>query len=267
MDQDEEEMPQELNDYVSGEDEDEDENEDQEDDEEDDLAFERLQAEQAEESKGEGTMKKTSKPGIVYLSRIPPLMRPQRIKRIFSQYGDVGRVFLQAEDKFSRKSRKKKGGSKSKRFTEGWIEFMDKKIAKSIALTFNNTPMGGRKRSIYYEELWNLKYLHRFQWGHLVERLEYERQVRQQRIRTEISQAKRETNYYMKSVELGDQLEKMEKKKREKGKEWMARVRAHKQKVTQDEFEKSKPRKSGKVSKNTLGKIFKKTNKSWHDTP
>lgn len=97
MDQDEEEMPQELNDYVSGEDEDEDENEDQEDDEEDDLAFERLQAEQAEESKGEGTMKKTSKPGIVYLSRIPPLMRPQRIKRIFSQYGDVGRVFLQAE--------------------------------------------------------------------------------------------------------------------------------------------------------------------------
>nr|XP_054755504.1 activator of basal transcription 1-like [Lytechinus pictus] len=213
-------------------------------------------------SGGDSLSKKASKPGIVYLSRVPPLMRPQRVKKIFSRYGEIGRVFLQAEDKFNRKTRKKKGGSKSKRFTEGWIEFMDKKIAKSIALTFNNTPIGGRKRSIYYEELWNLKYLHRFQWAHLAERLEYERQVRQQRIRTEISQVKRETGFYMKSVELGDQLVKQEKKTREKGKEWIARVRSHKQRVTQDEFEDTKPRKSGKVSKNTLGMIFKKTSKS-----
>ena len=136
---------------------------------------------------------------------------------------------------------------------------MDKKIGKSVASTFNNTPIGGKKRSRYYEELWNIKYLHRFQWAHLVERLEYERQVRQQRIRTEISQAKRETNFYMKSVELGDRLQKLEKKKQEKGKEWIARVRAHRQRVTQDEYDDSKPKKSGKVTKDTLGKIFKKS--------
>ncbi|XP_071491815.1 activator of basal transcription 1-like [Diadema antillarum] len=205
---------------------------------------------------------KTTKPGIIYMSRVPPLMRPQRIKKIFSQYGEIGRVFLQPEDKFQRKNRRKKGGGRSKIFTEGWIEFTDKKIAKSVALTFNNTPIGGKKRSRYYEELWNLKYLHRFQWAHLAERLQYERQVRQHRIRTEITQAKRETNFYLKSVELGERLGKLEKKKREKGKEWIARVRAHRQKVTQEDHDKSKPGKSGKVTTETLTKIFKKAGQS-----
>jgi len=35
------------------------------------------------------------KTGIIYLSRIPTLMNVKKIREIFSQYGDIGRIFLQ----------------------------------------------------------------------------------------------------------------------------------------------------------------------------
>jgi len=41
-----------------------------------------------------------------------------------------------------RKKRKKHGGSGRKLFTEGWIEFKDKHIAKAVAQSLNNTPIG-----------------------------------------------------------------------------------------------------------------------------
>jgi ESF2/ABP1 family protein len=43
--------------------------------------------------------KKKSKliPGVVYLSRIPPYMRPQKLKYLLSPYGRVKNVFLQPE--------------------------------------------------------------------------------------------------------------------------------------------------------------------------
>ena len=41
-----------------------------------------------------------------------------------------------------RKKRKKHGGSGRKLFTEGWIEFKDKRIANAVALSLNNTPVG-----------------------------------------------------------------------------------------------------------------------------
>ena len=45
----------------------------------------------------EGQVKRTPTPGIVYLSRIPPYMKPLKIRHVFSRYGTVGRVFLQPE--------------------------------------------------------------------------------------------------------------------------------------------------------------------------
>ena len=36
-------------------------------------------------------------PGIVYLSRIPPFMKPLKVRHLLSQHGEVGRVFLQPE--------------------------------------------------------------------------------------------------------------------------------------------------------------------------
>ena len=45
-------------------------------------------------------------------------------------------------DPMSRKRRRKHGGNKGKCFTEGWLEFKDKSIAKAVALSLNNTIIG-----------------------------------------------------------------------------------------------------------------------------
>lgn len=37
------------------------------------------------------------KTGVVYISRIPPGMRPTKVRHLMSQYGEVGRVYLQPE--------------------------------------------------------------------------------------------------------------------------------------------------------------------------
>lgn len=39
--------------------------------------------------------KKIKKKGIIYLSTIPPYMNVAKIREIFGQYGDVGRIYLQ----------------------------------------------------------------------------------------------------------------------------------------------------------------------------
>ena len=77
-----------------------------------------------------------------------------------------------------------------------------------MAQRLNNTKVGGKRRSRYHECLWNIKYLPRFKWAHLNERLAYEKAVRQQRMRTEIAQVKRETNFFIESVDKSKRLQK-----------------------------------------------------------
>ena len=137
------------------------------------------------------------------------------------------------------------------------MEFRDKRVAKRVAASLHNTPMGSRRRSPFRYDLWNLKvrglaclphthpltfaatthaplssfwppslrqlpisdlpysdlflfscpqYLHRFTWSHLSEHLAFERQVRRQRLRAEVAQAKRETDFYLRSVERGQRF-------------------------------------------------------------
>ncbi|KAK3750934.1 hypothetical protein QZH41_015026 [Actinostola sp. cb2023] len=134
-------------------------------------------------------------------------------------------VFL---DTSVRKKRKKFGGSGRKTFTEGWVEFKDKKIAKQVASSLNNTMIGtlqyyiitcGKKKSYYHDDIWNIKYLPRFLWGQLSEQIAFEKASREQRMRTEISQAKKDANFYIESVEKGKGFEAMEERKRKRNKE------------------------------------------------
>lgn len=41
-----------------------------------------------------------------------------------------------------------------KNFTEGWVEFADKRVAKRTALMLNSNRIGGKRRSAYYDDLW-----------------------------------------------------------------------------------------------------------------
>ena len=45
--------------------------------------------------------------------------------------------------------RKNRGGNKKKRYTEGWVEFKKRKIARRVAESLNNTPIGGPKEYIF----------------------------------------------------------------------------------------------------------------------
>ncbi|KAJ8735265.1 hypothetical protein PYW07_006885 [Mythimna separata] len=156
-----------------------------------------------EDSGEEIIKKKTRKRGIVYLAVIPPFMNVAKIREIFSEYGEVGRIYLQPSAK---------PGEKRKRipnqFTEGWVEFQKKKVAKMVATRLNNTKIGTRKKSRYYDMLWNVKYIPRFKWIHLSERLAYERAALKQRLRAEISQAKKEAHYLQTNVEKSKKIKK-----------------------------------------------------------
>ncbi|XP_039755715.1 pre-rRNA-processing protein esf2-like [Pararge aegeria] len=149
-------------------------------------------------------VKKTRKRGIIYLSTIPPYMNVAKIREIFSQYGDVGRIYLQSSSKPGEKRRMRKPNL----FTEGWVEFEKKSVAKSVTANLNNTKIGTRKRSRYYDMIWNIKYIPRFKWIHLSERLTYERAAMKQRLQAEISQAKKEAHYLQTNVEKSKKLKK-----------------------------------------------------------
>ncbi|RUP47924.1 hypothetical protein BC936DRAFT_145166 [Jimgerdemannia flammicorona] len=161
--------------------------------------------------------KALNRTGIVYISRVPPYMKPQKMRNMLEKFGEVGRVYLAPEDAKVAARRKKYGGNKKKNFTEGWVEFKDKKIAKQVALTLNTKPMGGNKRNFYHDDLWNIKYLPKFKWHHLTERIAFENASRQQRLRTEIAQAQRENKAYVANVERSKMVAKMEEKKRGRG--------------------------------------------------
>jgi len=49
-------------------------------------------------SKGWSKKRKTLIPGIVYISRLPPGMTPQKVKYLMAQWGDVGKIYAQKKD-------------------------------------------------------------------------------------------------------------------------------------------------------------------------
>ncbi|KAJ2617294.1 RNA-binding ATPase activator esf2 [Coemansia sp. RSA 1365] len=183
-----------------------------EDDDDNDLADEggKASIEQSKrplsEKEVEQAQKRERKSGVVYMSRVPPYMRPIKVRHMLEKYGQIGRIYLIEEDEKRRTRRVKSGGNRRRQFVEGWIEFKNKKYAKAVAHMLNNTKMGGKKHGFYHEDLWNLKYLPKFKWRHLVEQLASEKAAREQRLQTETSQARRELDAYMKNVDRAKKM-------------------------------------------------------------
>ncbi|VDK45325.1 unnamed protein product [Anisakis simplex] len=173
--------------------------------------LEKLRKKSEEYESPEETEKKS---GIIYFQSLPPLFTVSKMRDEMSKLGEVGRIYLQAE------KRRNSMGKVRKRFVEGWVEFKDKRLAKRIAASLNATPVGGKRRSASRETLWTMKYLSGFKWTHLKEQVAYEQKVEQQRMRAEISQVKRQANFFAEQVEKGKQLKKLEEKVLKKGGEW-----------------------------------------------
>ncbi|KHN83191.1 Activator of basal transcription 1 [Toxocara canis] len=166
------------------------------------------------------------KSGIIYFQSLPPMFTVSRMREEMLKFGEVGRIYLQAEKLRGTKTRGRKV------FTEGWVEFKNKSLAKRVVASLNNTAVGGKRRSAVRETLWTMKYLSGFKWTHLKEQLTYEHKVEQQRMRAEISQAKRQANFFAEQVEKGEQLKKLEEKVLKKGGVWNKFERQVKQRAT-----------------------------------
>ncbi|XP_027091647.1 pre-rRNA-processing protein esf2 [Coffea eugenioides] len=162
--------------------------------------------------------KKAEKRGICYLSRIPPHMDPLKLRQILSQHGEIQRVYLTPENPAARVQRKQAGGFRGQEFSEGWVEFTKKSVAKRVAKMLNGEQIGGRKRSAFYYDLWNIKYLSKFKWDDLTEEIAYKNAIREQKLALEISAAKRERDFYLSKVDQSIALSSIEERMKKKQK-------------------------------------------------
>jgi ESF2/ABP1 family protein len=144
-------------------------------------------------------------------------MKPNKARSIFEEYGEITRLFLQEEDINIRKKRKARGGNSSKQFTEGWIEYADKKIAKNVAESLNGTQVGKSKGDFYHDDFWNIKYLKNFKWDYLTEKFAYERRVREQKLKAAMLQSKRTNAEFVELVEKQKAQSHYDERKRKRG--------------------------------------------------
>ncbi|XP_063706324.1 activator of basal transcription 1-like, partial [Culicoides brevitarsis] len=184
--------------------------------EKEDVEMENEQSAEEETNNEPEVVKKEKKrkPGIIYISSIPKYMNVTLLREHLEPFGDLGRVFLQPDKKFQ--YRKKKANSTKNlaiHFTEGWVEFLSKRRAKFAAENLNNKPISTKKNSRFCDILWSMKYLPRFKWVHLSERLTYEKQMYKQKLQAEISQARKEANFFQANLDKSEHVKKVNKKK------------------------------------------------------
>ncbi|GAV28379.1 hypothetical protein PMKS-001850 [Pichia membranifaciens] len=164
----------------------------------------------------ENEEKRVKKTGVVYLSSLPPYMKPQKLRQVMTRFGEVGRIFLKPEDPKVYKSRIKSGGNKKKKFDEGWVEFVSKSDAKLAASTLNGNVLGGKKRSFYHDDVMNVKYLKGFKWFDLTNALNREVEVRESKKQAELSQANKLNKAYVRNVETSKTINRIKESKKRK---------------------------------------------------
>ncbi len=160
--------------------------------------------------KTEAAVKKS---GVVYLSRIPPFMKPAKLRQLLEPYGKINRIFLSPEDPAARSRRVRAGGNKKRSFQEGWVEWVNKKEAKRACELLNSRTIGGKKGTFYRDDIWNLLYLRNFKWNDLTAQISAENAERQSRMLAELSRTKKENKEFVRHVERAKMLDGIKSKK------------------------------------------------------
>ncbi|KAH1128722.1 hypothetical protein J1N35_000100 [Gossypium stocksii] len=206
--------------------------------------------------------------GVCYLSRVPPHMDHVKLRQLLSQYGEILRIYLTPSGHQPQVKGKRPRPSKvqEQEFSEGWVEFARKGIAKRVANMLNGEQIGGRKRSSFYYDIWNIKYLSKFKWDDLTEEIAYKSAIREQKLALEISAAKRERDFYLSKVDQSRKLssieERMKKKQKVQEESGMNSELPVSQKKVIRQFPQKKPvavdtsQGKAKLSKDVLAGIF-----------
>ncbi|RLV95231.1 Pre-rRNA-processing protein ESF2 [Spathaspora sp. JA1] len=164
----------------------------------------------------EKDQKRIRRTGVCYLSRIPPYMKPSKLRSVLSRFGAIDRLFLKPEDSAIHNKRVKYGGNKKKNFTEGWAEFVKKSDAKLCADTLNGNKLGGKKGSYYYDDVMNIKYLHGFKWLDLTQQIARENEAREAKLAMELSQQQKLNKSFIQNVEQSKVISTIQRKRQAK---------------------------------------------------
>lgn len=172
---------------------------------------------QLSKEKIEKIEKRLKKTGVVYISKVPPYMKPTKMRQILERFGKVDRLFLKPETQAQHQKRVKHGlGNRKRMYTEGWAEFLNKLDAKLCVHTLNGEKIGGKKGNFYYDDILNLKYLHGFKWMDLTSQMAKENEARASKLMLEISTATKMNKEYIKNVEKSKMVANMKKRKENK---------------------------------------------------
>ena len=156
---------------------------------------------------------KIKKTGIIYLSRIPIGMTIPDLRKLLEKY-EIKRCYLVP----FKEKKINDFGKKVQAYKEGWVEFEDKILAKLCEYQLNGHPIGGKKSCPYKDDLWTIKYLHKFKWHHLIEKLNFNKNLREKRIKNEIRQGRRENEFMLKIFEKSKILNRKREKEKEENK-------------------------------------------------
>ena len=164
----------------------------------------------------EAAQRKVRKTGVIYLSRVPPFMKPSTLRNLLTPYGTVLRIFLTPEPHSAYIKRKRLGGNSKRAFIDGWIEFASKGRAKTCVETLNGNTIGGKKAGYYRDDLWNMKYLKGFKWDDLMEQVQGERRAREGRLRAEIQRDTRERKAFLGNLEVAKKQRAIDEKRKKR---------------------------------------------------
>jgi ESF2/ABP1 family protein len=95
-----------------------------------------------------------------------------------------------------------------------WIEFSKKSVAKRVANLLNGEQIGGKKRSPFYYDIWNIKYLKKFKWDDLVGEIAEKTHIREQKLNLEIAAAKKQRDHYLSNVEKSRTLKHIQERRK-----------------------------------------------------
>ncbi|UKJ87809.1 hypothetical protein MACJ_000249 [Theileria orientalis] len=155
--------------------------------------------------------------GIIYISRIPPFMGLSKLRSYFSNFGRVGKVYAHPEPIGQYKKRVKMGGNKRLKFTHAWIQFYDKSVAKNVAKLLNNKPFSDTKRSSFWKyDIWNIKYLPKFKWHHLVEYWSEHKRESKEQLNLLLQRERKRNLRYLEQLEIEKREHQIELKRKGK---------------------------------------------------
>ncbi|MDI1486336.1 MAG: RNA-binding ATPase activator esf2 [Ramalina farinacea] len=170
---------------------------------------------------------KKKKPGVIYLSRLPPYLKPQTLRHLFSIHGPITNLFLTPEPPATYHNRVHiHHGNRKRQYTDGWIEFAHKRHAKACVDALNGRTtaeglgaggMGARKKGRWYrDDVWSLKYLKGFTWSDLMQSARGEEREREEKVRVGVQREKRERQAFLTGVQSTKVEETRKRKKRKR---------------------------------------------------